>query len=41
MLQVVRNPGWILPYISVALMGFGMLYQFLFHFVKFLNKRRS
>ncbi len=39
-LQVVRNPGWILPYISVALMGFGMLYQFLFHFVKFLNKRR-
>lgn len=39
-LQVVRNPGWILPYISVALMGFGMTYQFLFHFVKFLNKRR-
>ena len=39
-LQVVRNPGWILPYISVALMGFGMLYQFLFHFIKFLNKRR-
>lgn len=37
-LQVVRNPGWILPYISVALMGFGMLYQFSFHFAKFLRK---
>lgn len=40
-LQVVRNPGWILPYISVALMGFGMTYQFSFHFSKFLKKHAA
>jgi len=40
-LQVVRNPGWILPYVSVALMGFGMLYQFSFHFSKFLKKHAA
>ncbi len=39
--QVVRNPGWILPYISVLLMGVGMLVQFGMHFFKFLNKRAS
>ncbi len=37
--QVVRNPGWILPYISVLLMGVGMLVQFGMHFFKFLGKR--
>lgn len=39
--QVVRNPGWILPYVSVLLMGVGMLLQFGMHFFKFLNKRAS
>jgi hypothetical protein len=39
-LQVVRNPGWMLPYFSVILMGAGMLIQFGMHFFKFLNKRR-
>ena len=39
--QVVRNPGWALPYISVILMGVGMLIQFGMHFFKFLNKRAS
>lgn len=39
--QVVRNPGWALPYISVLLMGAGMLIQFGMHFFKFLNKRAS
>ena len=38
-LQVVRNPGWMLPYISVLLMGAGMIIQFGMHFFKFLNKR--
>ena len=38
--QVVRNPGWILPYISVLLMGLGMCVQFGMHFIKFLSKRR-
>jgi len=39
-LQVVRNPGWLLPYISVLLIGFGMMVQFGMHFFKFLKKRR-
>ncbi|TVP80367.1 MAG: ResB protein required for cytochrome C biosynthesis [Puniceicoccaceae bacterium] len=37
--QVVRNPGWLLPYISVLLMGLGMTVQFGMHFIKFLKKR--
>jgi hypothetical protein len=37
--QVVRNPGWMLPYISVILMGAGMVIQFGIHFFKFLGKR--
>ena len=39
--QVVRNPGWILPYVSVLLMGVGMLVQFGMHFFKFLKKRAT
>jgi hypothetical protein len=38
--QVVRNPGWLLPYVSVLLMGLGMCVQFGMHFVNFLKKRR-
>lgn len=38
--QVVRNPGWLLPYVSVLLMGLGMCVQFGMHFVKFLGKRK-
>jgi hypothetical protein len=37
---IVRNPGWLLPYFSVLLMGLGMCVQFGMHFVKFLKKRR-
>ena len=37
--QVVRNPGWILPYVSVLLMGLGMIIQFGMHFFKFLSKQ--
>ena len=39
--QVVRNPGWLLPYISVLLMGLGMCLQFGLHFYKFLRKRHG
>ena len=39
--QVVRNPGWMLPYISVILMGAGMMIQFGMHFFKFLGKRNN
>jgi hypothetical protein len=38
-LQVVRNPGWLLPYFSVLMMGFGMCYQFGLHFHRFLTTR--
>ena len=39
--QVVRNPGWLLPYLSVLLMGFGMCVQLGMHFFKFLRKQRG
>ena len=39
--QVVRNPGWLIPYVSVLLMGLGMCVQFGMHFFKFLGKRRA
>lgn len=38
--QVVHNPGWLLPYLSVFLMGLGMCAQFGMHFFKFLGKQR-
>jgi len=38
--QVVRNPGWILPYISVTLMGLGLIVQFGMHFTRFLSKKK-
>ena len=40
-LQVVRNPGWLLPYISVLMMGAGMSFQFSLHFTKFLKKKAA
>ncbi len=39
-LQVVRNPGWMLPYLSVTLIFLGMFIQFGLHFWKFLSQRR-
>ena len=39
-LQVVKNPGWLLPYISVLLMGLGMSFQFGMHFIKFSRKAK-
>jgi hypothetical protein len=38
-LQVVRNPGWTLPYISCALVALGMLVHFGLHLVQFLMRR--
>jgi hypothetical protein len=40
-LQVVRNPGWITPYLACLLVGFGMTFHFLLHLMTFLKKRRS
>ncbi len=38
-LQVVRNPGWLLPYIACIMMGVGLLIQFGFHLVGFVRNR--
>ena len=39
-LQVVRNPGSILPYVGVALVGLGLFLQFLLHLIGFAGKRK-
>lgn len=40
-LQVVRNPGYILPYVACVLMTIGMLWQFGSHLLAFTRRRRS
>jgi hypothetical protein len=40
-LQVVANPGAVTPYLGCIMVGLGMLYQFLFHLVGFIAKRRE
>jgi hypothetical protein len=40
-LQVVRNPSWLLPYIACILMGLGLSIQFGIHLFAFANKRRK
>ena len=40
-LQVVRNPGWIMPYLSCAMVSFGMLIHFGLHLSKFLRIRMN
>ena len=40
-LQVVRNPGWLTPYIGCAMVGGGLVIQFLMHLVGFIKKRRT
>src|SRR5471032_725641 len=40
-LQVVRNPAWITPYLGCALVAAGLIVQFMFHLVGFISKRRT
>jgi hypothetical protein len=40
-LSVVRNPGWLTPYIGCAMVGAGLLIQFLSHLVSFVSKRKT
>jgi ResB-like family len=40
-LQVVRNPGWLTPYIGCGMVAFGLMIQFLSHLIGFLSKRRT
>jgi hypothetical protein len=38
-LQVVQNPSWLIPYISCALIAFGMVLQFGMHLSRFIKRR--
>ena len=38
-LQVVRNPGWVLPYLSCFFVALGMLIHFGIHLVGFVTRR--
>ena len=40
-LQVVKNPSWLTPYFSCAMVGAGMVVQFLTHLFSFLKRRMS
>ena len=40
-LQVVRNPSWLTPYIGCAMVGAGLIIQFLYHLVGFISKRKT
>jgi len=37
-LQVVKNPGWMIPYMCCMIVGVGMLFQFLLTLNKFMRK---
>ena len=40
-LQVVRNPSWLTPYLSCVLVGLGLVVQFLTHLIPFLKRRMA
>jgi hypothetical protein len=40
-LQVVRNPSWLFPYVACVLMSLGLLLQFGVHLVGFVLRRQS
>lgn len=39
--QVVRNPGWLTPYLACGLVALGLVIQFMTHLVKFAMKRSA
>jgi len=40
-LQVVRNPGWLTPYLSCVLITLGLIVQFGMHLVGFVRRRTT
>jgi hypothetical protein len=40
-LQVVRNPSWVTPYLACVIVGIGMSYHFLMHLIGFVRKRNA
>ena len=39
MFQIVRNPGWLLPYFALLMVTIGLLYQFSIQLYRFLKRR--
>jgi hypothetical protein len=39
-LQVVRNPGWLLPYVACIIGALGMMVQFGMHLTRFIARGR-
>ncbi len=40
-LQVVRNPGWILPYVACVMVSIGLLFHFLLGLTSYLTKQKK
>ncbi len=40
-LQVVRNPGWLTPYLACVMVAAGLIIQFMSHLIGFAMKRRT
>ena len=40
-LQVVRNPSWLTPYLGCAMVAAGLVIQFMYHLVGFISKRKT
>ena len=40
-LQVVRNPGWLTPYLACTIISLGLLWQFLGHLGRSLSKQKA
>lgn len=40
-LQVVRNPGWLMPYIACGMVSLGMIFHFGLHLIGFLRLRAA
>lgn len=40
-LQVVRNPSWLTPYVACVMVGAGLVIQFMSHLISFAKKRKT
>jgi hypothetical protein len=38
-LQVMKNPSWLVPYISCGMMALGLVIQFGMHLISFVRRR--
>ncbi len=40
LLEVVHNPSWLTPYIAFGMIAFGLVFQFMFHLIRFIARRK-